>query len=202
MSPERSISKLSRAERRKLVALGIHAGKSNRAIAKEIGVDEGTIRRDRKALSPSEGREGPQSPSIGPRKPPKKLRKLARPLPVYNPAPEKSQKLDARIVINAIKLWIEEEHMVLEEIEYVLHEAAKRLHFGREVVRSIPASSKSPSELLERARPVNRDKDEIVPGPDFWADWLARFLALCFPRQEELRNEILRKTGVWARSRL
>lgn len=38
-------------ERRKFVALQVKAGKSNRAIAKELDVDEGTIRRDRKYLA-------------------------------------------------------------------------------------------------------------------------------------------------------
>ena len=44
-------TQLSPTERRKRVALGVKAGKSNRAIAKELGVDEGTIRRDRKFLA-------------------------------------------------------------------------------------------------------------------------------------------------------
>ena len=35
-------------ERHEFVALRVKAGKSNRAIAKELGVDEGTVRRDPK----------------------------------------------------------------------------------------------------------------------------------------------------------
>jgi DNA-binding NarL/FixJ family response regulator len=40
-------SSLSSEERRWLVAFGVHAGKSNRAIARELGVDDGTVRNDR-----------------------------------------------------------------------------------------------------------------------------------------------------------
>ena len=42
--------KLTPTERRSRVALGVRLGKSNRAIAKELGVDERTVRRDRKLL--------------------------------------------------------------------------------------------------------------------------------------------------------
>ena len=45
---------LTPTERHKFVALGVKAGKSNRAIAKELGVDEGTVRRDRKFLATPE----------------------------------------------------------------------------------------------------------------------------------------------------
>ena len=48
---QRSFRRISADERRKLVALGVQAGKSNRAIAKELGCDEGTVRRDRKFLA-------------------------------------------------------------------------------------------------------------------------------------------------------
>jgi hypothetical protein len=43
--------KLSPSERRTQVALGIRQNKSNRAIEKELGVDEGTVRRDWKFLA-------------------------------------------------------------------------------------------------------------------------------------------------------
>jgi IS30 family transposase len=46
--------KLTPTERHDFVALGVKTGKSNRAIAKELGVDEGTVRRDRKFLATPE----------------------------------------------------------------------------------------------------------------------------------------------------
>jgi DNA-binding NarL/FixJ family response regulator len=44
----------SPTQRRRFVALGVAAGKSNRAIVKELNVDEGTIRRDRRFLATPE----------------------------------------------------------------------------------------------------------------------------------------------------
>jgi hypothetical protein len=35
---------------------------------------------------------------------------------------------------------------------------------------------------------------------EFYADWLARWIACCLPREEELQNEVLRQTSIWARS--
>jgi hypothetical protein len=35
---------------------------------------------------------------------------------------------------------------------------------------------------------------------EFYADWLARWIASCLPREEELQNEVLRQTSIWARS--
>ncbi len=56
-------TRLPPTKRRELVDLGIKAGKSNRAIAKELGVDEKMIRLDRKFLAtPVENR-----PSNAPR---------------------------------------------------------------------------------------------------------------------------------------
>lgn len=49
---------------------------------------------------------------------------------------------------------LEEEHMVLNEIEHVLHEAAKRLFQERELVRRIPIPMKKPEELLVATCPA------------------------------------------------
>ena len=57
-------------------------------------------------------------------------------------------------VLRAAKRWIEQEHMVLNEIEHVLHEAAKRLFQERELVRRIPIPMKKPEELLVATCPA------------------------------------------------
>ena len=59
---EKMPTRLSRPQRRKVVELGVKAGKSNRAIAKELGVDEGTIRRYRKFLATSEDKRPVKTP--------------------------------------------------------------------------------------------------------------------------------------------
>jgi IS30 family transposase len=185
-------SKLSPTERRKLVALGLQAGKSNRAIAQELNVDEGTVRRDRRALRTPVKQQPAKTPEI-------RHRRSKQVLPARNHEVVK-RDLDTQSMIEAVKLWIKEEHMVLEEIEYVLHSVSRTLYFGRQAAGSLAVRTEKPSELLAVARPRDRDKDEIIPNPEFWADWLARWLALCLPRQEEVHEKVLREVSLWARS--
>jgi hypothetical protein len=102
--------KLTPAERRLRVALGVRLGKSNRAIAKELGVDEGTVRRDRKLLkTPKHLRPVKKERA----KKPKKLE------PSYEPDDPTSVERQFRRVSKVLRLWITEERMVLDEIEYV-----------------------------------------------------------------------------------
>jgi transposase len=59
-------------ERHKFVALGVKDGKLNRAVAKELGVDEGTVRRDRKFLATPENERPMRVPRPKKLKEPKK----------------------------------------------------------------------------------------------------------------------------------
>jgi DNA-binding NarL/FixJ family response regulator len=56
---------LSRKDRLFKVQVGVAAGKSNRQIAKQLGVDEGTVRRDRLTLQLSKEDLGRHSGSCG-----------------------------------------------------------------------------------------------------------------------------------------
>ncbi len=114
--------KLSPTERRLRVALGVRLGKSNRAIAKDLGVDEGTVRRDRKFLAT------PKHLRPVKKGRPKKPKKVE---PAYNADDPDTVERDFRRGSKALKVWIAEEKMVLNEIEYVLHEAGKRLWVGQ-----------------------------------------------------------------------
>jgi len=64
--------KFTLTERHEFVALAVKTGKSNRAIAKELGVDEGTVRRDRKFLATPENERPVKVPR--PKKPKKQRR--------------------------------------------------------------------------------------------------------------------------------
>ena len=90
--------------------------------------------------------------------------------------------------------------MVLNEIEDVLHGAGKRLYFGRDSVRDLPVPTESPAALIPVARPDGSPWGDFMPNPDFRADWLARWMALCLPRQHELHQRLLKETSLWARS--
>jgi len=169
------------------VALGIQARKSNRAIAKELNVDEGTVRRDKKFL------ETPEHLRPVKKERPKKPKKVK---PAYDPVDTTSLELHFQRMSKALRLWIAEEKMVLNEIEYVLHEAGKRLYLGRDRVSAIPVPTESPSEFMSVTRPDGSVWRDFIPNPDFWADWLA----FCLPRQHELHRRLLRETSLWARS--
>jgi hypothetical protein len=155
-------------------------------------VDEGTVRRDRKLLKTPK----PLRPVKKERqKKPKKLE------PSYEPDDPTSVERQFRHVSKVLRLWITEERMVLDEIEYVLHEAGKRLYFGWRAVQGLPVPTQSPAELLPLVRPNRATWDDLLPNPDYWADWLARWMALCLPRQHEPHQRLFKETSLWARSR-
>src|SRR5947209_20310514 len=86
----------SPTQRRKFVALSVKAGKSNRAIAQELDVDEGTIRRDRRFLAAPEN----EWPVKVPR--PKKAKK-ARPVLELEPAELRKRRL--KEMVKVLQRW-------------------------------------------------------------------------------------------------
>jgi transposase-like protein len=183
--------RLTPPERRRFVALGVRGDKSNRAIAKELGVDEGTVRRDRKYLAtPAE--ERPIKPALRIR-----LRKVR---PAFNPGDSASRGLHFRRMTRVVRLWIVEEHMILPDVEHVLDEAGNRLFYSRESLKKLLVPTRSPTELLLLTRPADPVEDDMPPKLEFHADWLARWIACCLPREEALQDQLLRETSMWARS--
>jgi hypothetical protein len=91
--------------------------------------------------------------------------------------------------------------MVLLEVEDVVEVAGKLLYGDRHAQKYIRVSSRSPSELLVEARPPQMVEDDMGIKLEFCALWLARWLALCLPREEQLQDEVRRQISIWARSR-
>jgi hypothetical protein len=180
---------ISPTERRERVALGVQAGKSNRAIAKELGVDEGTVRRDRKFLATLEA----ERPIRVPR--PKKER------PARELSPDESRRRHQQHMLKVVQFWITQEGLLLPNLElFVLPEAGKLLHQYRHSLSQLPEPVKSPDELLFLTRPTYPVEDYMPSKLGFYADWLARWLASCLPREEELQDEVLRQISIRARS--
>jgi hypothetical protein len=82
----------------------------------------------------------------------------------------------------------------------VLNETGKRLFQHRRSLRQFPLPVNSPEELLSLTRPTYTVEDYMPSKLGFYADWLARWLACCLPREEELQDEVLRQISIRARS--
>ena len=180
---------LSPAERRQRVAVGVKAGKSNRAIAKELvstrersGGTESTSRRPRtSALSGCQGqRRSGRSGSL---------------------APTKRRQRHQQHMLKVVQLWITQEGLLLPDLDlFVLPKAGKLLHQHRHSLSQLPEPVKSPDELLSLTRPTYAVEEYMPAKLGFYAEWLARWLACCLPREEELQDEVLRQISIRARS--
>jgi len=185
--------RLTPDERREFVARGVRAGKSNRPIAKELDVNEGTVRRDLKFL------ETPEHERPIKKERPKKPKRIR---PAYHPDDIASLELHVRRMLKVLKAWIVEEGVLITEIEDILHGASKHLYLHRDSLRErIRVPTQSPKDLISLARPTPLSEDELIPSHDYWARWMARWLAICLPGQEELQKRVFQAVSLWARSR-
>ena len=78
--------------------------------------------------------------------------------------------------------------LTLAEIEYVLCLANSllSLYRGRIAAETLPASLRTPSELMAWARPERAEND--MTGLEQSAHWLARWLVLCLPGDQDLQG--------------
>jgi hypothetical protein len=181
--------RLSPAERRQRVEVGVKAGKSNRAIGTALGVDEGTVRRDRKYLATPED----ERPVRVPR--PKKER------PIRELSLDESRRRHQQSLLEATQLWITQEGLLLPDLDlFVLPKTGKLLHQHRHSLNQLPEPVKSPDELLSLTRPTYAVEEYMPAKLGFYAEWLARWLACCLPREEDLQDEVLRQISIRARS--
>jgi hypothetical protein len=176
------------SECRKAVALGIKAGKSNRALGKELDTDERTIRNDRKFLAiPEESRPA----------------KVVKPKKVRPPKRRPAQS-PMNTVLKIAQAWLIEQQLGFGSIEYVLEAAPSYLYGYRPEINKIPDPSLTPAELLSHTEPKQFDFDPDNPArnEDYHALWLARWLAACFPRDDHKRTEILKRISARVRENL
>jgi hypothetical protein len=176
---------LSTTERRERVALPINDAKSNYVLGTELGVNEATVRRDRTFLAtPLKDR------------PVKKVKKVK---PVRELSLDKVHDRRLKELLEVGQGWIYEQTAVLSNVEYILDKAGRLLNRDRFIVENLPVSLRTPSELLAWARPKVTVEDNAA-RVDYIANWFARWLALCLPREDELQDEVLREISIWARS--
>jgi hypothetical protein len=91
-------------------------------------------------------------------------------------------------LFEAAQRWIIEQGLVLVEIEYILGQTDKLLeqYRGRLTPGALPESLRDPYELMVWARPERAEDD--VTGLEQYAHWLARWLVLCLPEDEDLQD--------------
>jgi hypothetical protein len=186
-SERNSPSKISPKERRKLVAIGIKAGKSRRLIAHELNVTETTIRRDMKVQGipankkPTTTRRKPavvfkaSSPATSDRKVvshgPTKFFKPAPPLVVPpKPRPPKLHILEVPLspeqlrrqhleeMLQLVQAWLVERDPDYQRAENVLDKARIRLATRRDSsARGLSESPMSAAQLWDYTRPQEMD---------------------------------------------
>jgi hypothetical protein len=173
---------ISPTGRRELVARGTSAGKSNRAIARELGVNEVTVRRDRQFLA---------TPTY---QHPVKMPRAKKPLRAPNPALLRRRRW--KKIIDVAQSWMREQTGSLANVNYILDKAGRILYESRSAQANFPPSEADPADLFVQMRP-RRVEDEMM-GLDFRALWFARWLGVCLPAQEREQDEVLRQTSKWA----
>ena len=80
-----------------------------------------------------------------------------------------------------------------------MHEAGKLLHDAGDMSSRIRVPAGTGYELFAKAQPVETVEHQAAGDLDFWARWLARWLTLCLPGDEELQDEVLREISKRAR---
>jgi hypothetical protein len=104
-------------------------------------------------------------------------------------------------LFEAAQRWMHEQGLVLVEIEYILGQTGKFLHVyrGRLTAEKLPASLRTPYELMGWTRPV-RAKDDVTELEQY-AHWFARWLVVCLPRDEDLQDAVCCAILIRAQSR-
>jgi hypothetical protein len=109
------------------------------------------------------------------------------------------QRLQA--LLEAAQRWIYEQVLILPEIEYILRNSREIVYLYRDrlTAENLPASLRTPYELMVWARPKRAEDD--VTGLYQYANWLARWLVLCLPGDEDLQDEVCCQILLRAQSR-
>ena len=119
-------------------------------------------------------------------------------------APEvRLSSVDVHLValFEAAQRWIYEQGLVLVEIESILGQASRflDLYEGRLVVEKLPPSLRTPYELMAWTRPERPEED--VTGLEQYSHWFARWLVLCLPGDQDLRDAVCCVILIQAKSR-
>ncbi len=162
-------------ERRRIVALPANREMSNGALARELGVSEGTIRRDRKILAMA-------------------LSEPLRPTS-WQPQPEPEivptllswdRPRDRSRILNAAARWIGQQDLSREHVSLIVFRARGCL---TRAGSSCDSRIGDPEAIIEMARPRNHNWRDL----NSYADWLVAWLNCCLPDQRSAQVDLLER---------
>jgi nucleoid DNA-binding protein len=209
--------KISPVERRKLIAIGIKAGKSQRLIAHELNVTGTTIRRDLEVLGITANKKptatirkpavvfkgsSPVASDATPHQPaprivvPRPLTlKPKHPSPEIPLSPEQLRRQHLEEMLQLVQAWLVERDPDYTRATSVLNKARKLLTSRRDFpVPEMPESPMSAAQLRDHTRPPEIDpasSPNINRREEVCALWLARWLAAWAPEDKQLRYVVL-----------
>ena len=107
-----------------------------------------------------------------------------------------------RALLETAQGWLLEQGLILAEVECVLCLASRLLHLyrGHLTVERLPTSLRTPYELMAWARPERGEDD--ATWFEHYANWVARWLVMCLPGEEDLQNAVCCVILIQARSQV
>jgi hypothetical protein len=183
---------MSRANRLFRVQIGVIAGKSNRQIAKQLGVDEGTVRRDRLTLllSKEEVQAVKSGAPVQPLLRNQKRRKVATARAKQEAAEGDSQFLTNRLA-KLISDWLSQFSMIdADKLQVIRGVDRWSWEFRTSSHECIPDSKIKAS--IERVKPKADNLIELFALIEYAKEWLFLWIILVEPNRD-IRDRALTK---------
>jgi len=193
---------MSRRDRLFRVQVGIAAGKSNRQIAKQLDVDEGTIRRDRLTLllSKEEVQAVRAGAAVEPLLRKQQRQKAATAREKHEAAERESQFLTNRLV-KLITNWLNQFNLIAPDKLHVMEVDQWSWNHGTRSASYIPDSKIRAT--IEATKPKADNLEETFALIEYLKEWLFRWIVLIEPDRDvrdraltKIRQELERQSPV------
>jgi len=185
-------NRLSRKDRLFRVQMGVAAGKSNRQIAKQLRVDEGTVRRDRRTLLLSEPEI--QAVEAGAAVEPllrKQERQKAATARERHEAAERGNQFLTNRMTKLIANWLNGFSLIVPDMLHIIMGVDRpSWEYGTRRIAYVPDSKIKAA--IEATKPKADDDLETFALIEFLRVWLFRWMVLVEP-DRDIRDRALTK---------